>query len=195
MPVLTIDNRKVEVEAGATILDAADKLGIEIPTMCFLKGYEPATSCMICIVQVEGLANFVPACATIAEEGMIIRSSSEQINQAREKQGLAEFQKAEEAGAFTDRNWKSGESSIDNKEIVSVMSVAGLEKLYDVGDWNDADEKWLKDLIEKKKAIQTKIDEDRVSKSVSKAIEKPITGKDELEEAKALNAYEDNSGF
>ena len=40
VPVLTIDNRKVEVDNGATILDAADKLGVEIPTMCFLKGYE-----------------------------------------------------------------------------------------------------------------------------------------------------------
>lgn len=83
MPVLTIDNRKVEVEDGATILDAADKLGIEIPTMCFLKGYEPATSCMICIVQVEGLTNFVPACATVAEDGMVVHSSSEEIIQAR----------------------------------------------------------------------------------------------------------------
>lgn len=83
MPVLTIDNRKVEVENGATILEAAGKLGIEIPTMCYLKGYEPATSCMICIVLVEGLANFVPACATIAEDGMIVWSSSEQINRAR----------------------------------------------------------------------------------------------------------------
>jgi ferredoxin len=83
MPVLTIDNRKVEVEDGATILDAAGKFGIEIPTMCFLRGYEPATSCMICIVQVEGLTNFVPACATLAEEGMVVHSSSEEIIQAR----------------------------------------------------------------------------------------------------------------
>jgi len=83
MPVLTIDNRKVEVNDGATILDAANKLGIHIPTMCFLDGYEPSTSCMVCIVKVEGLANFVPACATIAQEGMIVHSSSEQIDRAR----------------------------------------------------------------------------------------------------------------
>jgi ferredoxin len=83
MSVLSIDNQKVEVENGATILDAANKLGIEIPTMCFLKGYEPATSCMVCIVEVEGMTNFVPACATIAQDGMIVRSGSEQINQAR----------------------------------------------------------------------------------------------------------------
>ena len=83
MPVLTIDNQKVEVKDGATILDAANKLGIHIPTMCFLDGYEPSTSCMVCIVEVESMANFVPACATIARQGMIVRSSSEQIDRAR----------------------------------------------------------------------------------------------------------------
>lgn len=83
MAVLTIDNRKVEVDNGATILDAANKLGIEIPTMCYLKGCKPSTSCMVCIVKVEGLANFVPACATIAEDGMVVQSGSEQIDQAR----------------------------------------------------------------------------------------------------------------
>ena len=83
MPVLTIDNRKVEVDNGATILDAANKLGIHIPTMCFLDGFKPSTSCMVCIVEVEGLANFVPACAIIVREGMIVRSSSEQIDRAR----------------------------------------------------------------------------------------------------------------
>ena len=45
MPRLLIDNRRVQVEDGATVLDAAEKLGIEIPTMCFLKGYKAATSC------------------------------------------------------------------------------------------------------------------------------------------------------
>jgi ferredoxin len=83
MPVLTIDNRKVEVNDGDTILDAANKLGIHIPTMCFLEGFKPSTSCMVCIVKVEGMANFVPACATIAQEGMIVHSNSEQIDKAR----------------------------------------------------------------------------------------------------------------
>ena len=47
MPKITIDGREVEVDAGATILDAAEKLGIEIPTMCFLRGHEATTSCMV----------------------------------------------------------------------------------------------------------------------------------------------------
>jgi len=83
MPRLTIDNRQVEVEQGATILDAADKLGIEIPTMCFLKGCEPSTSCMVCVVKVEGLPSLAPACATIAADGMRVQTDSDQVRQAR----------------------------------------------------------------------------------------------------------------
>ena len=83
MPVLTIDNRKVEIEAGKTILDAAEKIGIEIPTMCFLKGFKPSTSCMICVVKVEGKPSFVPSCATIVEDGMIVQTRSDEIDLAR----------------------------------------------------------------------------------------------------------------
>ncbi len=78
-----IDNLKVEVENGATILNAAEKLGIEIPTMCFLKDWEPSTSCMICVVKVEGIANFVPACGTLAENDMVVQTTSEEIVKAR----------------------------------------------------------------------------------------------------------------
>jgi len=83
MPKLFIDNLEVEVNKGATILDAAGKLGIEIPTMCFFKDYQPSTSCMVCVVKIEGVASLVPACATIAVEGMRVESSSELVYQAR----------------------------------------------------------------------------------------------------------------
>ncbi len=83
MPKLFIDNREVEVNKGATILDAAGKLGIEIPTICFLKDYKPSTSCMVCVVKVEGVASLVPACGTVAAEGMRVESSSELVYQAR----------------------------------------------------------------------------------------------------------------
>ncbi|MCJ7674439.1 MAG: 2Fe-2S iron-sulfur cluster-binding protein, partial [Sedimentisphaerales bacterium] len=83
MPKLIIDNREVEVPSGATILDAAEKLGITIPTMCFLKGYEPSTSCMVCVVKIEGSDGFVPACGSIAQDGMRVCSSSQEVRQAR----------------------------------------------------------------------------------------------------------------
>jgi ferredoxin len=83
MPRLIIDNREVEVPSGATILDAAEKLGIAIPTMCFLKGYEPLASCMVCVVKIEGREAFVPACGSIAQDGMRVSTSSQEVRQAR----------------------------------------------------------------------------------------------------------------
>ncbi|MHC4626733.1 MAG: 2Fe-2S iron-sulfur cluster-binding protein [Planctomycetota bacterium] len=83
MAKLTIDDRQVEVAGGATILDAAGKLGIEIPTLCFLKGCKPSTSCMVCVVQVEGFASLVPACATVAIDGMKVRSDCQHVHEAR----------------------------------------------------------------------------------------------------------------
>jgi ferredoxin len=83
MPRLFIDNREVEVPVGSTILDAAQKLGIEIPTMCFLGGYEPSTSCMVCLVEVEGKNGLLPSCGTVAEDRMRVHTGSEQVRQAR----------------------------------------------------------------------------------------------------------------
>ena len=83
MPKLTIDNKKVQVDNGATILDAAGKLGIEIPTMCFLKGYKACTSCMLCVVKVNNSDKLLPACGTIAQEGMKVETDSDEIRQAR----------------------------------------------------------------------------------------------------------------
>jgi ferredoxin len=83
MPKLTINKKKVQVNNGATILDAAGKLGIEIPTMCFLKGYKASTSCMLCVVKVNGSDRLLPACGTIAQEGMKVKTDSDEIRQAR----------------------------------------------------------------------------------------------------------------
>ena len=80
---LTIDNQSVEVDDGATILDAAAKLGIEIPTMCFLKGCTPSTSCMVCMVRLADSGKMVPACGTIATEGMTVINDCDRVRQAR----------------------------------------------------------------------------------------------------------------
>ncbi len=83
MPTLTIDNREVTVPEGATVLDAARALGIEIPTLCHLAGREPATSCMVCVVKVAGRNGLVPACATAASEGMRVESETDEVRAAR----------------------------------------------------------------------------------------------------------------
>ena len=79
MPRLTIDNRAVEVDAGATVLAAARKLDIELPTLCYLEPLPACTSCMVCLVKVRGQDGFKPACATPAEEGMAVESETAEI--------------------------------------------------------------------------------------------------------------------
>ncbi|MBN1808794.1 MAG: (2Fe-2S)-binding protein [Planctomycetes bacterium] len=86
MPVLTIDDRRIEVEQGATILDAAARLGIRIPTLCHRQGLEPWASCMVCVVSVrgpDGNSRLVPSCASRAEEGMIVETDTEDVRRAR----------------------------------------------------------------------------------------------------------------
>jgi ferredoxin len=80
---ITIDNREVEVEAGTTVLDAAQKLGIWIPTMCYLRGHAATTSCMVCVIKLAGTNGLVPACGTVVREGMRVESDSEEVREAR----------------------------------------------------------------------------------------------------------------
>jgi ferredoxin len=83
MPKLSIDNQEIEVDQGATIVDAAAKLGIEIPTMCHIPGVPACTSCMVCVVAIAGRFNLVPACATIATDGMEIDTRGDDVLAAR----------------------------------------------------------------------------------------------------------------
>ena len=85
---LTINGKAVSVPAGATILDAARKLNINIPTLCFLKDLgcgvvnKPA-SCRVCVVEVENRRNLAPACATPVMEGMVVRTNTQRALNAR----------------------------------------------------------------------------------------------------------------
>lgn len=79
MPTLTIDGQPVEVPPGTRVLAAARRLGIEIPTLCYLEGYEPSTSCQICMVRLRNPDRLVPACGTMAVEGMVVESQSEEL--------------------------------------------------------------------------------------------------------------------
>ncbi len=80
---LTINGRKVEVEEGSTILEAARKLNIEIPTLCFLKGIDEVGDWRMCVVEVEGMRGMTPACITKVTEGMVVQTATPKILEAR----------------------------------------------------------------------------------------------------------------
>lgn len=85
---ITIDNKETIVRQGATILDAAKQVGIEIPTLCYLNLHGTAmesqiASCRICVVEVEGRKNLAPACATPVTAGMVVRTHTARVMKSR----------------------------------------------------------------------------------------------------------------
>ena len=80
---LTIDDRAVEVPQGTTILEAGRTLGIEIPTICWHPELTAPSLCRMCVVEQEGARVLVPACTREAEDGMVIRTTTERVQRTR----------------------------------------------------------------------------------------------------------------
>jgi NADP-reducing hydrogenase subunit HndD len=85
---LTIDNKKVEVEKGTTILTAARTMGVDIPTLCHMQLHDlnienKPGGCRICVVEVQGRRNLSPACITKCDDGAVIRTHSPRVMNAR----------------------------------------------------------------------------------------------------------------
>ncbi|MCR4441325.1 MAG: formate dehydrogenase subunit alpha [Peptococcaceae bacterium] len=80
---LTINGLNVEVEEGTTILEAAEKLGIEIPRLCHHPLLSPNGSCRMCVVEVEGFRNLPASCSTPAADQMKVLTESERVVRAR----------------------------------------------------------------------------------------------------------------
>lgn len=80
---LTIDGVKVEVPKGTTILEAAKRVGIDIPTLCFLKDINEMGDCRMCIVEVEGRRGFATSCIQTVEDGMVVHTHTPNVLEAR----------------------------------------------------------------------------------------------------------------
>ena len=86
---ISIDGKEVSVEQGATVIEAAQKLGTYIPHFCYHKKLSIAASCRMCLVEVEKAPKPLPACATPVTDGMVVRTHSKMARQAQE--GVMEF--------------------------------------------------------------------------------------------------------
>ncbi len=78
-----IDSKTAIVEKGTTILEAAKSLGIEIPEICNVDWLEPITSCMVCVVKIQGRDGLVPSCGTSVWDGMEVITDSDEVIEAR----------------------------------------------------------------------------------------------------------------
>jgi len=84
---LKINGIEIRARKGETILQAARRAGIEIPTLCYLEGLRPVGSCRICLVEVResGRSRLAPACATEVAEGMEVTTDTPQLRELRRK--------------------------------------------------------------------------------------------------------------
>ena len=78
---LIIDDKEVQVEAGKSVLKAALENGIDIPTLCYLNECSNVGKCGVCAVEIEGKNNLSLSCLTKAEEGMVVRTNTEKVQE------------------------------------------------------------------------------------------------------------------
>jgi NADPH-dependent 2,4-dienoyl-CoA reductase/sulfur reductase-like enzyme len=78
-----MDGRKIEAAPGMTVLQAARAAGIEIPTLCYVDGIEPRTSCFLCVVKAESHEHLQPACVMPVAEDMVVWTRSPEVMAAR----------------------------------------------------------------------------------------------------------------
>jgi len=83
MTQLTINRKPITVEPGTTILEAARLAGIDIPSMCYLKGLPHFTSCMVCVVQDLATGRLLPSCSALAKEGMVVETDTNEVRHVR----------------------------------------------------------------------------------------------------------------
>lgn len=81
---LTVDGRKVSIEAGSSIIQAADKAGVTIPRYCYHDKLAIAGNCRMCLVDVERMPKLIASCAMPVQSGMVVNTKSERITKARE---------------------------------------------------------------------------------------------------------------
>src|SRR5690349_6762192 len=80
---LTIDGRQIEAAPGTLVIDAAKKVGIEIPAFCYYEGLSLQAACRMCLVEVEKMPKLMTACTLPVAEGMVVRTETAQVAQAR----------------------------------------------------------------------------------------------------------------
>ena len=135
---IKINGMPLQVEAGTSVLEAAKKLQIEIPTLCYLKDINAIGACRICVVEVKGQRNLTAACVTPVYEGMEILTNSERVFKARKmnlelilsthkkeclscmRSGNCELQKMCKDFRIDDENYYAGEMmdwSVDDSAV------------------------------------------------------------------------------
>ncbi len=130
---LTINDIKVTVEKGATILDAAKKVGVRIPTLCHHEDLCVAGNCRVCVVEQKGARALQASCAVPAAEGMQIYTNTKKVREARKT--IIELLLSEHAGECTSC-YRSGNCEL---QAIAQEYLADGDAFIDVADMTEID--------------------------------------------------------
>ena len=131
MPALTIDSKPVEVPDGTSVLDAARKAGVRIPTLCYLEKLQAIGACRLCLVEIEGARTLVTSCVMPVTDGMKVRTNTKRVREARRT--VLELLLSEHAGdcKVCDRN--------NDCELQAVAHELGITEIHYPGEKPRAD--------------------------------------------------------
>lgn len=130
---LTIDEHQVEIEKGKSILDAAKKINVKIPTLCHHEDLCVAGNCRVCVVEVEGARTLQASCAMPASEGMVVRTNTPKVRQARKDLValLVSEHKTQCTTCFRSTNCElqelAAEYNIDNEVYLNLLESKNIE--------------------------------------------------------------------
>jgi len=126
--LLQIDGREVKAREGMTILEAAQSVGIFIPTLCHHEKLEPYGACRICTVEVEtrGRTNLVAACLYPVEKNLVVRTRSEKVDKIRKMLLELMLAHASEAGVLQDLAQEYGADKARFEKEPSFCILCGL---------------------------------------------------------------------
>ena len=123
--LLQIDGREVKAREGMTILEAAQSVGIFIPTLCHHEKLEPYGACRICTVEVEtrGRTNLVAACLYPVERNLVVRTRSEKADKTRKMLLELMLAHAPEAGVLQDlaQEYRAGEARFEKEPSFCIL--------------------------------------------------------------------------
>jgi NADP-reducing hydrogenase subunit HndD len=129
-----LNGNQVKFNPGVTILEAAEAFGVVIPTLCHLKGATPTGACRICIVEVEGARNLLPACSTPVAQGMKVLTESLKVVEARKT--ILELMLSSgnhNCAAVSPKNWTDFQFQVNKEEdTLELCPVWGDCKLQDL---------------------------------------------------------------
>ena len=80
---IEINNQPVSAKRGETIKNVLDRIGIKVPTLCYMNGFTPTGGCRMCVVEIDGVSELVPSCSYPVTEWMKIKTHSPRVLKAR----------------------------------------------------------------------------------------------------------------